>query len=93
MEKLAAEAIVAWLASQPDWQLKREQLCRSFLFKDFSSAWGFMSRVAMLAEQHNHHPEWSNVYSRVDIALTTHDVGGISARDLRLAESINQILD
>ncbi len=93
MEKLAAETIVVWLASQPDWQLEREQLCRSFRFRDFSAAWGFMSRVALLAEQQNHHPEWSNVYNRVDIALTTHDVGGISARDLRLAESINQILD
>lgn len=93
MEKLATEAIEIWLSSQPDWQLENEQLYRSFRFKDFSAAWGFMSRVALLAEQQNHHPEWSNVYNRVDIALTTHDVGGISAKDLRLAESINQILN
>ena len=65
---------------------------RRFTFADFSAAWAFMSRVALLAETHDHHPEWSNVYNRVDIALTTHDAGGLSARDARLAAAIDALL-
>jgi 4a-hydroxytetrahydrobiopterin dehydratase len=75
-----------------DWKLHNDKLQRQFVFRDFVEAFGFMSRVALLSETMNHHPEWSNVYNRVDIALTTHDAGGISARDFTLAERINGLL-
>jgi 4a-hydroxytetrahydrobiopterin dehydratase len=80
-------------AALPDWHipLARDAIVRSFIFADFSAAFGFMARVALLAEQHNHHPEWSNVWNRVDITLTTHDAGGLSARDLALAAAIDRI--
>jgi 4a-hydroxytetrahydrobiopterin dehydratase len=67
-------------------------LRRSFLFADFSEAWAFMSRVALLAEKHDHHPNWSNVYNRVDIALTSHDKANtVTARDRRLASAIDAL--
>ncbi len=69
----------------------RDALRKSFKFTDFSQAWGFMSRVALLAEQQDHHPEWENVYNRVVITLTTHDAGGLSERDVRLARSIDTL--
>ena len=77
----------------PAWRIlpDRDAIARSFTFADFSAAFGFMARVALLAEQHNHHPEWSNVWNRVDITLTTHDAGGLSALDLALAAAIDRI--
>jgi 4a-hydroxytetrahydrobiopterin dehydratase len=69
----------------------RDAISRSFRFKDFNAAWGFMTRVALAAEAMNHHPEWSNVYNQVDITLTTHDAGGVTGRDLKLARKINAI--
>ena len=69
----------------------RDAITRSFRFKNFVEAWGFMSRVALLAEAQDHHPEWFNVYNRVDILLTTHDCQGLSARDLKLAKAIDQL--
>lgn len=79
----------------PDWDLDdaRDALVRQFVFADFSAAFGFMTRVAMLAEAHDHHPEWSNVYNRVDIALTTHDAGGLSSHDLAMARAIDALAD
>lgn len=65
---------------------------RSFRFADFSQAWGFMARVALLAESQGHHPEWSNVWNKVDITLTTHDAGGLSAKDVALARGIDALL-
>ena len=78
----------------PGWRLlpDRDAIARDFKFKDFSAAWGFMARVALLAERHDHHPEWSNVYNRVAITLTTHDAGGLSERDVALARAINAIV-
>jgi len=67
----------------------RDAIARSFKFKNFSEAWGFMARVALLAESQDHHPEWFNVYNRVDITLSTHDCGGLSARDVKLAKAID----
>lgn len=69
----------------------RDAIRRIFKFKNFSEAWGFMARVALLAEAQDHHPEWSNVYNKVDIILTTHDCAGLSMRDVRLAKSIDVV--
>jgi 4a-hydroxytetrahydrobiopterin dehydratase len=74
-------------AQAPGWSVVegRDAIARSFRFADFNAAFAFMTRVAMKAEQMDHHPEWSNVYARVDVVLTTHDAGGVTARDLELA--------
>ena len=74
------------------WQRVDNTLQRDFLFRDFVEAFGFMSRVALLAEQRNHHPEWSNVYNRVSITLTTHDTGGLSDLDIDMAQAIDALL-
>ena len=71
----------------------RDAIARSFKFKTFNEAWGFMTRVALMAEKAGHHPEWSNVYNRVDILLTTHDCNGLSQRDVKLAKQISAITD
>ncbi|MFZ5755659.1 MAG: 4a-hydroxytetrahydrobiopterin dehydratase [Pseudomonadota bacterium] len=81
-----------WLSVHPDWRLDSGVLARDFRFADFSEAFAFMARVALLAEAANHHPDWSNSWNRVAIRLTTHDAGGITARDLRLAERIGGLL-
>ena len=73
----------------PAWSLIDGKLYRKFQFNDFVAAFGFMSEVALLAEKADHHPEWSNVYNRVEIHLVTHDANGISERDFALAEKIN----
>jgi 4a-hydroxytetrahydrobiopterin dehydratase len=80
-------------AALPQWRMVegRDAIARSFRFRDFSEAWGFMSRVALLAEAQDHHPEWSNVWNRVEIVLSTHDAGGLSARDVRLAQAIDAL--
>jgi 4a-hydroxytetrahydrobiopterin dehydratase len=84
----------AALADLPDWTLRGDGLAieRRFEFRDFSQAFAFMTRIALLAEQADHHPEWSNVYNRVDIVLTTHDAGGLSTRDVALARAIGALL-
>ncbi len=75
------------------WQEKDNKLSRSFEFKDFSEAWAFMNRVALLAEKMDHHPNWSNVYNKVDIALTSHDAGNtVTDRDRKLAKAIDKLL-
>ncbi|MBK7826366.1 4a-hydroxytetrahydrobiopterin dehydratase [Nannocystis sp.] len=83
----------AGLARLPEWRLlpHRDAIQRSLQFVDFNAAWGFMARVALVAEKHDHHPEWFNVYNRVDITLSTHDAGGLSQRDLDLAAAIDRI--
>jgi 4a-hydroxytetrahydrobiopterin dehydratase len=94
VEKLDAAARGGLATELPDWTLVagRDAIHRAFRFKDFSAAWGFMARVALLAEAQDHHPEWSNVWNRVEITLSTHDAGGLSARDVRLARSIDGLL-
>jgi 4a-hydroxytetrahydrobiopterin dehydratase len=91
--KLSAEERKAALAELAGWKLaeNRDAIRRSFKFKSFNEAWGFMNRVALLAEQQDHHPEWFNVYNRVDILLSTHDCDGLSARDVKLAKDIDTI--
>lgn len=92
--KLTPSEKAAALAELPNWQAlaDRDAIRRGFKFRSFSEAWGFISRVALLAETQDHHPEWSNVYSRVEILLTTHDCAGLSARDIKLAKSIDALL-
>ena len=82
------------LRAHPDWSLAREGAAieRTFKFADFNEAFGFMTRVALLADKADHHPEWSNVYNRVAITLTTHDAGGLSARDVKMARAIDALL-
>ena len=77
----------ALAAEKPDWTLSREgkAIERNFKFGDFNEAWGFMNRVALNAEKHDHHPEWFNVYKKVDVMLTTHSAGGVTELDFKLA--------
>lgn len=91
-EKLASDVIEQYLQKCPDWALDQGKLYRRFVFDDFVAAFGFMSRVALLAEAMNHHPEWSNVWNRVEIHLTTHDAGGISDLDFQLAQKIDSLI-
>lgn len=77
-----------------EWREESGKLRRTFRFKDFSEAFAFMARVALVAERMNHHPEWSNVWNTVDIRLSTHDAGGaITEKDRRLADAIDRLLD
>ena len=91
-KSLPPEVVEDKLNGLADWGLKEAKLHRQFVFGDFVEAFGFMSRVALLAEAANHHPEWSNVYNHVEIYLTTHEAGGITDRDFLLAQNINQLL-
>ena len=83
------EALAA--LSDWEWDAAREAIRKRFTFRDFSEAFGFMTRVALEAERANHHPEWLNVWNRVDIALTTHDAGGLTAKDIALAKRIEAL--
>ena len=88
--RLSDSEVAALLTELPDWTLRADgkALERSFKFADFNAAFGFMTRVALYADKHDHHPEWSNVYNRVEITLTTHDAGGLSARDAAMARAL-----
>jgi 4a-hydroxytetrahydrobiopterin dehydratase len=94
VEKLTAEERTAALKELAGWQEVegRDAIRRSFKFKNFNEAWGFMTRVALMAEKADHHPEWSNVYNRVEILLSTHDCNGLSQRDVKLAKSIDKLV-
>ncbi len=93
VEKLTPDERVTLAATLPEWQklADRDAIRRSWRFGNFSEAWGFMSRVALLAEKHDHHPEWSNVWNKVEITLSTHDAGGLSLRDIALAQAIDAL--
>ncbi len=91
-EKMTEQSIAEILGKLPGWE-KAENgraIRKSFKFKDFSEAWAFMSRVALLAEKMDHHPEWFNVYNRVDVTLNTHDAGGVTERDIKLAQAMER---
>ena len=94
VQKLDEDARSVLLARFPEWahEPKRDAITRRFQFADFAQAFGFMASVAILAEKMDHHPEWSNVYNRVDILLTTHDADGLSVRDEKLAEAIEALV-
>jgi 4a-hydroxytetrahydrobiopterin dehydratase len=93
VQKLTDAEVSAALTRLSGWSIIRNgaAICREFTFSDFVAAFGFMSRVALLAEKADHHPEWSNVYNRVTIELTTHDANGLSQRDIDLAGAINHL--
>lgn len=93
MIRLTENEIDQALAKLPDWQriAGRTAIGKTFRFADFSAAFGFMSRVALAAEAMNHHPDWSNVWNRVEIALSTHDSGGVTEKDVALAACIEAI--
>lgn len=84
----ALDALDEW-----DYDDARDAITRTFTFGDFSEAFAFMTRVALIAEKSDHHPEWSNVWNRVDVLLTTHDAGGLSARDVAMAEAMDALVD
>jgi 4a-hydroxytetrahydrobiopterin dehydratase len=90
--KLSEEEIQTRLAGHPAWSLENGKLRRTVTFRSFVEAFGFISQLALWAEKLNHHPELHNVYNRVTIELTTHDAGGITARDFALAEKIDALL-
>ena len=91
--KLTGKARSDALASLKDWKEVpgRDAIQRSLKFADFTQAWGFMTKVALAAEKADHHPEWSNVYNKVEIVLSTHDAGGVSDKDVALAKFIDSV--
>lgn len=89
-QHLGAAAAVAKLSGWSDVP-ERDAITKSYRFADFNAAFAFMTRVAMMAEKVDHHPEWSNVYSRVEVVLTTHDAGGVTAKDVDLATFMDSI--
>lgn len=92
VERLTEEERAAALEALPGWSLVdgRDAIKRTFTFGDFNAAFGFMSRVAMVAEKMDHHPEWFNVYNRVEVTLSTHDADGLTERDIRLAKAMER---
>ena len=91
--KLSNQQIAQFLSDHSNWQLDNNRLHRQCRFQNFAAAFGFMAQVAIIAEKQDHHPDWSNSYSTVDIWLTTHQFSGISERDFVLAEAIDEIID
>jgi 4a-hydroxytetrahydrobiopterin dehydratase len=92
-EKLIGDARKTALGMLSGWsEVKgRDAITRQFMFADFNEAFGFMARVALIAEKENHHPEWFNVYNKVEVTLSTHDAGGLTARDVKLATAMDKI--
>jgi 4a-hydroxytetrahydrobiopterin dehydratase len=95
VEKLTGNARKAALAKLDGWSevQGRDAITRTFTFKDFNEAFGFMTRAALVAEKLDHHPEWFNVYDRVEVTLATHDAGGVTERDVALAEAMNRLAE
>ena len=91
MAKLEGAARKQALAELKEWREVpgRDAIARKFAFKDFNQAFGFMARVALVAEKMDHHPEWSNVYRTVDVVLSTHDAGGVTQKDIALAKAMD----
>ena len=89
--KIPADARDVAMAGLPGWKARpeRDAIQKSFIFQNFSECWGFMSRAALLAEKMDHHPEWFNVYKQVDVTLSTHDAGGLTELDVRMAAAMD----
>ena len=93
METITGKILLDLLKTKSlEWKINDHTIQKEFVFANFIEAFGFMSRVAILAEKQNHHPEWSNVYNKVNITLTTHDAGGVTENDLRLATAIEKLI-
>ena len=92
VERLSDAAIERVLEELPSWTLREGKLHREFHFSDFTEAFAFMTKVALLAEKHDHHPDWSNSYNKVRISLTTHSAGGLTDKDVELAREIDDLL-
>jgi 4a-hydroxytetrahydrobiopterin dehydratase len=92
-QRFSTEESASQRAALPQWQHDpvRDAISRRFVFADFVQAFGFMTQLALAAERLNHHPEWSNVYNRVDVLLTTHDAGGLTALDITLARLADEV--
>ena len=90
---LQNEELKELIVKIPNWEIKSEQIQREFNFANFIEAFSFMTKVALICEKYNHHPNWENVYSTVIIRLTTHDLGGITNMDQTLASEINKVFD
>ena len=92
-KQLTASEREAALGKLAGWRMAdgRDAIVKRFVFKDFNEAFGFMARVALVAEKMDHHPEWSNVYKTVEVTLSSHDAGGLTERDVRLAEAMDRI--
>ena len=91
--RLSEQDIAACMESLPGWERQGDKIHRRYRFKDFVHAFGWMSSAALVAESLNHHPEWRNVYSTVEVELSTHDVGGLSEGDFRLAEAMEHLAE
>ena len=94
MTKLSRQQMSELAARLPAWEVRAERggtLTRRFVFHDFAQAFGFMGQVAVHADRRNHHPEWSNVYNRVDVTLTTHDAEGLSHNDVEMAQLMDRV--
>jgi 4a-hydroxytetrahydrobiopterin dehydratase len=91
MQKLDPKLRANMLKELPGWHdvKGRDAIARSFQFKDFNAAFGFMTRAALLAEKLDHHPEWFNVYNRIDVTLSTHDAGGVTEKDIEMAKAMD----
>ncbi len=94
MPKLDPAARAAFLSQYPAWREvgQRDAIVRHFEFKDFGEAFAFMSRVALLAEKMDHHPEWFNVYNKIDVTLSTHDAGGVTDKDVAMAMAMEDFV-
>ena len=93
VEKITGPALAEAVAGLDGWVMVggREAICKSYRFEDFNAAFGWMTRAALIAEKMDHHPEWFNVYNRVEVTLATHDVGGVSERDLAMARAMDRL--
>ena len=89
--KLSDGEVAAAIRSLPGWILSDGQIAKQFVFRDFSEAFGFMARAALEAEKLDHHPDWSNVYRTVEVRLSTHDAGGLTALDFELARRMDRL--
>lgn len=91
IKRSTEQALASFLQKNPKWRTQTAKLHREFVFRDFCEAFGFMSEIALVAERNGHHPEWFNVYNKVVVDLTTHEVGGITQRDFDLAEKMGEV--
>ena len=91
INRSSEQELASFLQEHPEWTTQTGKLHRQFVFRDFSEAFGFMSEIALVAERHDHHPEWFNVYRNVVVDLTTHEAGGITQRDFELAKKMDQV--